>query len=66
MEEERMIRGTSPAFGLMIMYFIPLISSLCGIADNEQFTLSMLVSVALILIVVYIINRAGLRKAIKI
>jgi drug/metabolite transporter (DMT)-like permease len=57
-----LIRGTSPIFGSMVTYFIPVISSLWGIADKEEFTPSMLVSVAVILTGVYIINRAGLRK----
>ncbi len=57
-----LIRGTSPVFASMVTYFIPVISTLWGIADNESFAPSMLVSVAVILTGVYLINRTGLRK----
>jgi drug/metabolite transporter (DMT)-like permease len=57
-----LIRGTSPVFASMVTYFIPVISTLWGIADNESFAPSMLVSVVVILTGVYLINRTGLRK----
>jgi len=59
-----LIRDTSPVFGSMVTYFIPIISTLWGVADNEEFTASMIVSVVVILAGVYIINRASLRKFI--
>lgn len=59
-----LIRDTSPVFASMVTYFIPVVSTIWGVADNEIFTPSMLVSVAVILTGVYIINRAGLRKYI--
>jgi drug/metabolite transporter (DMT)-like permease len=57
-----LIRGTSPVFASMVTYFIPVISTLWGIADNERFVSSMLVSVAVILSGVYLVNRAAFRK----
>jgi drug/metabolite transporter (DMT)-like permease len=59
-----LIRDTSPVFASMVTYFIPIISTIWGIADNEKFTPSMLFSVIIILTGVYIINRAGIRKYI--
>jgi drug/metabolite transporter (DMT)-like permease len=60
-----LIRETSPVFASMITYFIPVISTLWGIADNESFAPSMLVSVVVILTGVYLINRTGLKKYIR-
>ncbi len=60
-----LIRETSPVFASMVTYFIPVISTLWGIADNESFAPSMLVSVTVILTGVWLINRTGLRKYIR-
>lgn len=60
-----LIRDTSPVFGSMVTYFIPIISTLWGLADNEVLTPSMFVSVAVILAGVYIINRAALKRYIR-
>ena len=59
-----LIRDTSPVFGSMVTYFIPVISTLWGLADNEILTPSMFVSIAVILTGVYIINRAALKRYI--
>ena len=60
-----LIRGTSPVFGSMVTYFIPIISTLWGLADNEVLTPSMFVSIAVILAGVYIINRAALKRYLR-
>lgn len=57
-----LIRSTSPVFGSMVTYFIPVVSTIWGILDNEKFTSSMLISITIILTGVYIINRSGQRK----
>jgi drug/metabolite transporter (DMT)-like permease len=48
----------------MVTYFIPIISTLWGLADNEILTPSMFISIAVILTGVYIINRAALKRYI--
>lgn len=60
-----LIRETSPVFASMVTYFIPVISTLWGIADNEIFVPSMLISVTVILTGVYLINRTGIRKFVR-
>lgn len=60
-----LIRDTSPVFGSMVTYFIPIISTLWGLADNEVLTPSMFVSIAVILAGVYIINRAALKRYLR-
>ncbi len=60
-----LIRETSPVFASMVTYFIPVISTLWGIADNESFAPSMLISVTVILTGVYLINRTGFKKYIR-
>ncbi len=61
-----LIRETSPVFGSMVTYFIPIVSTLWGLADNERFTPSMLISVAVILAGVYIINRSAINNMLRI
>jgi drug/metabolite transporter (DMT)-like permease len=60
-----LIRDTSPAFGSTVTYFVPIISTLWGLADNESLMLSMFILIAVILTGVYIINRPALKKYIK-
>ncbi len=60
-----LIRETSPVFGSMVTYFIPIVSTLWGLADNERFTSSMLISVAVILAGVYIINRSSIKNILR-
>lgn len=60
-----LIRDTSPVFGSMVTYFIPIISTLWGLADNEVLTPSMFASIAVILAGVYIINRAALKRYLR-
>jgi len=52
-----LIRDTSPIFGATVTYFIPIVATIWGFLDNEQFSYSMLISVSVIFIGVYIINR---------
>jgi drug/metabolite transporter (DMT)-like permease len=52
-----LIRDTSPVFASVVTYFIPVVSTLWGISDNEHLTSPMLVSVIFILAGVYIINK---------
>jgi len=53
----------------MVTYFIPIVATLWGLADNEHFTSSMFISVAVIFAGVYLINRpwlpGNLRKILK-
>ncbi|MFZ0282777.1 MAG: DMT family transporter [Bacteroidales bacterium] len=60
-----LIRETSPVFGSLVTYFIPIVSTLWGLADNERFTSSMLISVAVILAGVYIINRTAIKNILR-
>jgi len=57
-----LIRDTSPIFASLVTYFIPIVSSLWGIADNEHFSSSMIVSVVFIFTGVYIINKPDFFK----
>jgi drug/metabolite transporter (DMT)-like permease len=57
-----LIRDTSPIFASSVTYFIPIVATLWGLADNEHFSSSMLVSVILIFAGVYIINRPDFFK----
>lgn len=52
-----LIRDTSPVFASIVTYFIPVVASIWGLADNENFTSSMLISIMFIFAGVYIINR---------
>jgi drug/metabolite transporter (DMT)-like permease len=61
-----LIRDTSPIFASLVTYFIPIVSSLWGIADKENFTSSMIVSIVFIFMGVYIINRPDFFKKRKI
>ncbi len=60
-----LIRDTSPVFGSMVTYFIPIISTMWGLADNEILTPSMFFSIAVILAGVYIINRPALKRYLR-
>ena len=52
-----LIRDTSPVFASIVTYFIPIVATLWGLADNEKLTSSMLISIIFIFAGVYIINR---------
>jgi drug/metabolite transporter (DMT)-like permease len=52
-----LIRDTSPVFASSVTYFIPVVASLWGLADNEHFSSSMIISVVFIFAGVFIINR---------
>jgi len=61
-----LIRDTSPIFGATVTYFIPIVATIWGFLDNEQFSYSMLISVSVIFVGVYIINRpAFLMRRVK-
>jgi drug/metabolite transporter (DMT)-like permease len=57
-----LIRDTSPIFGATVTYFIPIVATIWGFLNNEQFSYSMLISVLIILSGVYIINRPDFFK----
>jgi drug/metabolite transporter (DMT)-like permease len=57
-----LVMDTSPVFGSMVTYFIPIISTLWGLSDNENITSSMLISVAFIFAGVYMINRTRMME----
>jgi drug/metabolite transporter (DMT)-like permease len=54
-----LIRDTTPVFSSTVTYFIPVIASIWGVLEKERFTISMLVSMIIIFIGVFIINRPG-------
>jgi drug/metabolite transporter (DMT)-like permease len=60
-----LIRDTTPVFASSVTYFIPIVAALWGIADNERFTSSMIVSVIFIFAGVFIINRPDLFRKKK-
>ena len=57
-----LIRDTSPIFASSVTYFIPVVATLWGLADNEQFYSSMLISIIFIFAGVFIINRPDFYK----
>ena len=57
-----LIRNTSPIFASSVTYFIPIVATLWGLADNEQFYSSMLISIIFIFAGVFIINRPDFYK----
>ena len=57
-----MLNSLSPVFGATVIYFIPIVATLWGLADNEHFSSSMLISVVFIFAGVYIINRPDFFK----
>jgi drug/metabolite transporter (DMT)-like permease len=61
-----LIRDTSPIFGSMVTYLIPIVATLWGFADNEHFYSSMLISVIFIFAGVFIINRPDFFKRKKV
>ena len=60
-----LIRDTSPIFASSVTYFIPIVATLWGFADNEQFYSSMLISIIFIFAGVFIINRPDFNKKRK-
>jgi drug/metabolite transporter (DMT)-like permease len=60
-----LIRETSPVFASMVTYFIPVVATLWGLADNEKLTSPMLFSLFLIFGGVYLINRPGLLQNLR-
>jgi len=57
-----LIRDTSPIFASSVTYFIPIVATLWGLADNEQFYSSMIISIIFIFAGVFIINRPDFNK----
>jgi drug/metabolite transporter (DMT)-like permease len=57
-----LIRDTSPIFASSVTYFIPVVATLWGLADNEQFYSSMIISIIFIFAGVFIINRPDFNK----
>ncbi len=57
-----LIRDTSPIFASSVTYFIPIVATFWGLADNEHLSSSMLISVILIFAGVYIINKPDFFK----
>jgi drug/metabolite transporter (DMT)-like permease len=52
----RLIKDTSPIFAATVTYSAPIVSTIWGIADNEHFAYSMIISILFIFAGVYIIN----------
>ena len=61
-----LIRDTSPIFASTVTYFIPIVATLWGFADNEHFSYSMLISIVFIFAGVFIINRPDFFKRKKV
>ncbi len=57
-----LIRDTSPIFASSVSYFIPIVATLWGFADNEHFSSHMIIAVILVFAGVYIINKPDLFK----
>jgi drug/metabolite transporter (DMT)-like permease len=57
-----LIRDTTPVFAATVTYFIPIVATLWGFADNEHFSSSMIISVVFIFAGVFIINRPDFFK----
>jgi drug/metabolite transporter (DMT)-like permease len=57
-----LIRDTSPIFASMVTYFVVIVSTIWGLADNERISSSMLISIIVIFAGVYIINRPDFFK----
>jgi len=57
-----LIRDTSPIFASSVTYFIPIVATLWGFADNEHFSSSMPISIVFIFAGVFIINRPDFFK----
>ena len=57
-----LIRDTSPIFASSVTYFIPIVATLWGFADNEHFSSSMPISIIFIFAGVFIINRPDFLK----
>jgi drug/metabolite transporter (DMT)-like permease len=60
-----LIRDTSPVFASSVTYFIPIVATLWGFADNEHFSSSMLISVIFIFAGVFIINKPDFFKKMR-
>jgi len=61
-----LIQNTSPVFASTVTYFIPVVSTIWGLSDNESITSQMLLSVAFILAGVSLINRPGFKEMERI
>ena len=59
-----LVRDTSPVFASIVTYFIPIVATMWGIADNEHLTSHMLVSIIFILAGVYIIYKPDLIRKV--
>jgi len=60
-----LVMDTTPIFATMVTYFIPIVATMWGLADNEHFTSSMFISIIFIFAGVYIINRPDFFKKRK-
>jgi drug/metabolite transporter (DMT)-like permease len=52
-----LIRDSSPIFASSVTYFIPIVATMWGLADNEHFSSSMIISIVFIFAGVFIINK---------
>lgn len=60
-----LIRDTTPLFASIVSYFIPVISTMWGLADNEHLTSSMLISIIVIFAGVFIISKPDFLRKIR-
>jgi len=60
-----LVRDTSPVVASVVAYFIPIVATMWGLADNERLAPTMFISVLLILAGVYLINRPGALRKIR-
>ncbi len=52
-----LIRDSSPIFASSVTYFIPIVATMWGLADNEHFSSSLIISIIFIFAGVFIINK---------
>lgn len=60
-----LIRDTTPLFASLVSYFIPVIATMWGLADNEHLTFSMLISIIVIFAGVFIISKPDFLRKLR-
>jgi drug/metabolite transporter (DMT)-like permease len=60
-----LIRDTSPIFASMVTYFIPIVSAIWGLTDNEHISSSMIISIIVIFAGVFIINKPDFLRRVS-
>jgi drug/metabolite transporter (DMT)-like permease len=61
----KLIKDTSPVFGSMVSYSIPIVATIWGLTDNEHLTASIFISIIFVLAGVYTISKPDLLKRMR-